>query len=180
VAVSPPGHWPRCRPRPGLYRVRYPTSSCTSAKRAGVSGHESGRELRAYAAGGYEIIPAVGWGRCAKFLDRDRPGAMDPARGGDRDRVDWSQPMALGSGGELPSAGGVYRLWAPGVESLVYVGESVTLSDRLATHRRERHSELLVSYVLCVEAETFQLQQLESTVLGAHWLACGVAPKGQY
>jgi hypothetical protein len=94
----------------------------------------------------------------------------------------WSDPAPLAEAYGLPETGGVYRLWDPErVPPLEYIGESVNLKSRLYRHRRDRDSELLFSFATVPECGTkFQLSQIETDLLGAHWLACQAAPRDQY
>ncbi|WP_303703863.1 GIY-YIG nuclease family protein [Haloquadratum walsbyi] len=97
--------------------------------------------------------------------------------------LSWSEPLELESTvGEIPNYGGVYRLWEPETASpLRYLGETVHLSNRLESHRRAYEEELFVSYAPLTEyVQKFQLQQVETELLGAHWLACQQAPQDQY
>lgn len=97
--------------------------------------------------------------------------------------LSWSEPLDLeATTGEIPSYGGVYRLWESEKASpLRYLGETVNLSNRLGTHRRAYEGELQVSYAPLTEyVRKFQLKQVETDLLGAHWLACQQAPQDQY
>jgi hypothetical protein len=56
--------------------------------------------------------------------------------------------------GAVPTASGVYRLWAPtAADTLTYIGQTANLKDRLYTHRRERDDDLRVSFAQLAEAE---------------------------
>ncbi|WP_433633755.1 GIY-YIG nuclease family protein [Halomicrococcus sp. NG-SE-24] len=95
----------------------------------------------------------------------------------------WSARRPLEDAlGYVPDGGGVYRIWNSGnCPPLEYIGESVSLKDRLVKHRRNRDGSLQFSYVPLPDLEEkFQLKQVESELLGAHWLACGEAPVDQY
>lgn len=97
--------------------------------------------------------------------------------------LDWSNPQPLEDATKgVPEKGGVYRIWDPATcPPLEYIGETVSLKNRLARHRRNRDGTLQFSYsVLPDLKEKFQLSQVESELLGAHWLACGEAPVDQY
>jgi hypothetical protein len=62
--------------------------------------------------------------------------------------LSWSSPIPLKkTTGRLPDDGGLYRIWDPKTASpLEYIGETVTLSNRINSHRRSRDGELYVSY----------------------------------
>jgi hypothetical protein len=95
----------------------------------------------------------------------------------------WSPPEPLSeSRGSIPDDSGLYRIWDPDdAPPLEYIGETVTLSNRLNRHRRNRDENLHFSYVVRPELdEKFKLSQVESELLGAHWLACKTAPRDQY
>jgi hypothetical protein len=96
--------------------------------------------------------------------------------------VSWSEPIPLGdSASQIPDRAGIYRLWNPtDVPPLEYLGETVDLNNRIATHRRNRDDDLLLSYTVVDGSRKFQLSQIETELLGAHWLACGESPRDQY
>ena len=96
--------------------------------------------------------------------------------------LEWSEhrPLEEALTG-VPSESGVYRLWdTDAVPPLEYVGESVSLADRLKKHRRNRAGTLRFAYAVRPELEKPQLAQVESELLGAHWLATKQAPRDQY
>lgn len=64
--------------------------------------------------------------------------------------LSWSSPIELAeTAGELPDTPGVYRIWDPDdAPPLEYIGESVTLSNRLGRHRRTCNGGLVVSYAV--------------------------------
>lgn len=97
--------------------------------------------------------------------------------------LSWSVPQPLDvAPADAPDHGGVYRIWdEASTPPLEYIGETISLKNRLSSHGRSRDGELVFSYAGLPEiAEKFQLSQVESELLGAHWLACGQAPRDQY
>ncbi|AUG49450.1 hypothetical protein BVU17_17885 (plasmid) [Haloarcula taiwanensis] len=148
---------------------RMPPGYSKSKKRSsGVrGGHSDDDTLRSFLRG----IDPLPWSNPTGITDQDWMG------------LSWSSPRPLSeSAGSVPVDGGLYRIWNPdNVPPLEYIGESVTLSDRLNRHRRNRDKGLYFSYVTRPEfEEKFQLSQAESELLGAHWLACRKAPRDQY
>lgn len=96
--------------------------------------------------------------------------------------LDWSSPELLSEAYGLTSEAGLYRIWNPeAVPPLEYLGETANLKSRLYSHRRNRSGELRYSYVRFPELDaTHKRHEVESDLLGAHWLACGEAPRDQY
>lgn len=96
--------------------------------------------------------------------------------------LDWTAPAPLSDAYGLSDAAGVYRIWnldnAPPLE---YVGETANLKSRLYTHRRNRSGELRFSYVRFPKLDAkHKREEVESDLLGAHWLACQSSPRDQY
>ena len=97
--------------------------------------------------------------------------------------LDWSDPRPLEDAlNDIPDTGGVYRIWDDDwYPPLEYIGESTSLKRRLRKHRRNRDGNLLFSFATLPELdEKFQLSQVESELLGAHWLAYELSPRDQY
>lgn len=96
--------------------------------------------------------------------------------------LDWMTPGDLPSSGEIaPAEGGVYRLWDSGADRLTYIGESADLRSRLKSHARDRDASLQASYaVLPHRASAHERLEVETDLLGAHWLATGTAPVDQF
>lgn len=96
--------------------------------------------------------------------------------------LDWSTAESLAEASKVsPADPGVYRLWKPGAERLVYVGESQNLRSRLYEHRRNRDSGLRFSYAALPDrSANHVLLEVETDLLGAHWLATGGAPSDQF
>lgn len=95
----------------------------------------------------------------------------------------WSKPEQLADvGRDVPAVPGHYRIWDPtSSPPLEYVGQSVNIRSRLRTHRRNRDGGLRYAFVECPDLQKqFKRQQAESTLLGAHWLACASPPRDQY
>lgn len=96
--------------------------------------------------------------------------------------LDWTSPEPLSEAYGLPSAAGLYRLWNPeSVPPLEYVGETADLKSRLYSHRRNRAAHLRFSFVRFPELDArHKREEVESDLLGAHWLACQESPRDQY
>lgn len=97
--------------------------------------------------------------------------------------LSWSAPAPLSDvAAGVPSDPGVYRIWDPeAVPPLEYIGEGFDVESRLQNHARNRDSSFHFAYARLPEfTEKFQLAQAETSLLGAHWLACGEPPRDQY
>jgi hypothetical protein len=98
--------------------------------------------------------------------------------------LDWSEPDSLADAyQQVPKQPGVYRIWQPDEpEPLEYIGESKTLRNRLYRHRRNRDGELRFSFApLSEEFEAaHKRDEIETDLLGAHYLACEQAPRDQF
>jgi hypothetical protein len=96
--------------------------------------------------------------------------------------LDWTTPDRLEDASSvIPSDSGVYRLWDRAADSLTYVGESQNLRSRLYTHRRNRNVDLRFSYAILPDrSASHELLEVETDLLGAHWLATGRTPVEQF
>jgi hypothetical protein len=97
--------------------------------------------------------------------------------------LDWSDPMALDDvHGRVPEAGGLYRLWRPGETlPLEYIGQSSNLKSRLYRHRRNREADLSVAYAMLPRADArHKREEVETELIGAHWLASEAVPRDQF
>jgi len=95
----------------------------------------------------------------------------------------WSESAALRTADQvIPQSGGVYRIWdSTDPHPLEYIGQSTNLRNRLYRHRRNRDEELYFSYVTHPEADAkHKLEQIETDLIGAHWLALDMAPRDQF
>lgn len=145
-----------------------PGYSKSKSRSSGVQGGRSDDDtLRNFRDG----VDPLGWENPTGLTDLDWMG------------LKWSTPRPLEDAqGALPEEGGVYRIWDPeACPPLVYIGESISLRNRLVNHQRNRDGKLRYSYTVLPDyGEKFQLSQVESELLGAHWLACREAPVDQY
>lgn len=97
--------------------------------------------------------------------------------------LDWSAPQVLDSADSLiPETDGLYRIWrddaAPPLE---YIGQSSNLRSRLYRHRRNRDAELLFTYsILDRHDAQHKRAEVETELIGAHWLAVGASPRRQF
>jgi hypothetical protein len=97
--------------------------------------------------------------------------------------LEWSTPAPLADANQtIPQTVGLYRIWDPTEpEPLEYIGQSATLRRRLYRHRRQRREELFFSYVPTPAADAkHKREQLETDLIGAHWLATQKAPRDQF
>lgn len=97
--------------------------------------------------------------------------------------LDWRVPEPLSEASQqIPKESGLYRLWDPD-EPLPreYIGQSANLRNRLYRHRRKRDGDLRFSFAPLPEHDAeHKLQEVETELLGAHWLACESAPTDQF
>ncbi len=117
---------------------------------------------------------------CAEPLSWDNPEELTEP---DWMGLSWSSPAPLSEAqSHLPEHAGLYRIWDPAESPpLTYIGETTNLKSRLYRHRRNRDESLRFSYAEQSDLETkHKLSQLETDLLGAHWLACRSAPRDQY
>jgi len=97
--------------------------------------------------------------------------------------LEWSPPQPLAQADQsIPQAAGVYRIWeSTEPHPLEYIGQSTRLRKRLYRHRRNRNEKLLFSYCTHSAADAkHKLEQIETDLLGAHWLALDMAPTDQF
>lgn len=96
--------------------------------------------------------------------------------------LNWTSPNPLSEAFGLPSEAGLYRIWDPDeAPPLEYIGETANLKSRLYRHRRNRSPDLWFSYVRFPELDAnHKRHEVESDLLGSHWLACGESPRDQY
>lgn len=111
------------------------------------------------------------------WTDADKPTSADWMG------VDWTVPRPLtDADSSIPETDGIYRIWhrseSPPLE---YVGQSSNLRSRLYRHRRNRDESLLFSYATLPKHNALhKREEVETDLLGAHWLACREPPKDQY
>jgi excinuclease UvrABC nuclease subunit len=82
----------------------------------------------------------------------------------------------------IPADDGLYRIWredeAPPVE---YIGQSSNLKSRLYRHRRNRDEALLFSYSELGEHDAqHKREEVETELIGVHWLEVGASPRDQF
>lgn len=95
--------------------------------------------------------------------------------------LDWSKRIPLSDvHGEIPDSSGVYRIWRDGTP-LEYIGQSSNLKGRIYQHRRDRDGPLTVTFAQVARADaSHKLLEIETELIGAHWLACGATPRDQF
>lgn len=97
--------------------------------------------------------------------------------------IEWSAPKRLFEASpHIPEVDGVYRLSEPEREpALQYIGQSTDLRSRLYRHRRNRDNDLRFSYATLPDHDArHKREEIETELLGAHWLACDSAPTLQF
>ncbi|OYR55247.1 hypothetical protein DJ70_12380 [Halorubrum halodurans] len=96
--------------------------------------------------------------------------------------LEWTAPEPLANAYGLPTDSGVYRIWDESEPlPLEYIGQSGNLKNRLYRHRRNRDEELLFSYAVVDEAdEQHKREQVETDLIGAHFLVTESAPRDQF
>ena len=96
--------------------------------------------------------------------------------------LDWTDLEPLTDAYGLASAPGVYRIWDPEEpDPLEYIGQSGNLKSRLYRHRRNRDEALVFSYALIEDSdERHKREQIETDLIGAHWLATEAPPRDQF
>jgi hypothetical protein len=106
----------------------------------------------------------------------------DAVRAVDWMGVDWSEPARLESASQSITTGpGVYRLWRANAEGLAYIGQSQTLRTRLYRHRRSRDPDVRFTYAPLPDHEaSHELLEVETDLIGAHYLATRHAPATQF
>ena len=97
--------------------------------------------------------------------------------------LDWSESERLANAyQQIPKENGLYRIWnEDDVPPLEYIGQSGNLRSRLYRHRRNRDGNLLFSYTTLPELDAaHKRSEVETELIGAHWLACELAPRDQF
>lgn len=97
--------------------------------------------------------------------------------------LDWSVPRRLEQRKDVsPPDSGVYRIWYDGqAPPLAYVGESSNLSSRFYTHEKNYGSDALFSFVRRTDLDAqHKRREIETDLIGAHYLECGCPPLTQY
>ncbi len=97
--------------------------------------------------------------------------------------LSWSSPRSLAEANtSIPADDGLYRIWqegeAPPVE---YIGQSSNLKSRIYRHRRNRDGELIFSYSkLGQHNAQHKREEVETELVGVHWLEVGKSPRDQF
>ena len=98
---------------------------------------------------------------------------------------DWSSWLSLdpadGEFSRVSTNPGIYRVRHLDRDGLTYIGQSGNLKSRLYKHRRNRDEELLFSYAIVDDGDAkHKREQIETDLIGAHWLANTKAPRDQF
>lgn len=96
--------------------------------------------------------------------------------------LEWTSPLPLADiDTAVPTTNGVYRLWDTSAPPLEYIGQSANLKSRLYRHRRQRDGSLRVSYATLPACDTRHThEEIETDLIGAHWLATTASPADQF
>ncbi len=97
--------------------------------------------------------------------------------------LSWSAPRPLANADtSIPTNEGLYRIWREGeAPPLTYIGQSANLKSRLYQHRRERDDSLLFSYSELDEHDAQHKRvEVETELIGVHWLEVRESPKEQF
>ena len=107
----------------------------------------------------------------------------DDVLSGDWMGLSWSTPRPLADADtSIPTDDGLYRIWSEDkAPPLEYVGQSSNLKSRLYRHRRNRDEALLFSYSeLRKHDAQHKREEVETELIGVHWLAVGESPQDQF
>ncbi|MDL0145541.1 GIY-YIG nuclease family protein [Halobacterium salinarum] len=116
-------------------------------------------------------VGPLDWSRSSDVLSEDWMGLL------------WSSPRPLADADtSIPTDDGLYRIWREGeAPPLEYIGQSSNLKSRLYRHRRNRHEALLFSYSELGEHDAqHKREEVETELIGVHWLAVGESPGDQF
>lgn len=97
--------------------------------------------------------------------------------------LEWTEPTRLGDvSTDVPADSGVYMIWdSDDPLPLEYIGQSANIRSRLRTHNRNRDSELHFRYgLLDGHDHQHERSEVETDLLGAHWLIVGSSPRDQF
>lgn len=118
-----------------------------------------------------EGVGPLDWSQSEDVLSEDWMGLL------------WSSPRPLADADtSIPTEDGLYRIWREGeAPPLEYVGQSSNLKSRLYRHRRNRDGALLFSYSELGEHDAqHKREEVETELIGVHWLAVGESPRDQF
>ncbi|SDN40209.1 hypothetical protein SAMN05192554_13314 [Haloarchaeobius iranensis] len=150
-----------------------------------------GRIIEGYKQSGYSSDGFVGGPLSEDETEPNTEPGVGPLEWTDHERplstdwmgLDWTEPEPLDEvSTDTPTTDGLYRLWNAGdPEPLTYIGESSNLKSRLYSHRRERDGELQYSYTVLDEHNAqHKRQEVETELIGAHWVSYECAPVDQF
>ena len=116
-------------------------------------------------------VGPLDWSRSDNVLSEDWMGLI------------WSLPRPLADvDTSIPTDDGLYRIWREGeAPPLEYIGQSSNLKSRLYRHRRNRDETLLFSYSELGEHDAqHKREEVETELIGVHWLEVGESPRDQF
>ncbi|RDZ49997.1 hypothetical protein C5C07_19735 [Haloferax sp. Atlit-4N] len=97
--------------------------------------------------------------------------------------LEWTKAEQLSdANSSIPTTNGLYRIWRDGdVPPLEYIGQSTNLRSRLYTHRNNRSAVLQYSYATLDEHDApHKREEVETDLIGTHWLVYGEPPRDQF
>lgn len=97
--------------------------------------------------------------------------------------LDWSEPFRLRDRLDVsPPDTGLYRIWHDDqITTLVYIGESSRLPRRLYNHEKDFGGGALESFVARPDLDAQHKRlEIETELIGAHYLAHDQPPTGQF
>ncbi|WP_245852865.1 GIY-YIG nuclease family protein [Natrinema ejinorense] len=97
--------------------------------------------------------------------------------------LEWSEPYFLKNRLAVdPPDNGLYRIWyGSNSPPLAYIGESSNISSRLYNHEKTFGGDALFSYVNRPELDAaHKRQEIETDLIGVHYLENGEAPIAQF
>ncbi len=96
--------------------------------------------------------------------------------------ISWSHPRQLKErlDHNYPNAG-VYRIWRPNKESLSYIGETRSFQNRMRKHQKTFGGDALFSVASPSGMDAkHRRTEVETDLIGAHYLVNGVPPLSQF
>lgn len=98
--------------------------------------------------------------------------------------LNWSheKPLIIEDIIKVENLPGVYKLYDPSNETLLYFGESKNLKNRLISHSRKKWEEIVFfSYVsFKLDIEKYKLKEIENDLIGGYYELTRDVPKYQF
>ncbi|MED4225595.1 GIY-YIG nuclease family protein [Neobacillus cucumis] len=82
----------------------------------------------------------------------------------------WSEFIRVENLSQIPNIAGVYRIVGDDTNTLVYIGQSKYLRNRLRDHsKKDWGQEITYSYSLIEDAREYQLKEIENDLIGGYF-----------